>query len=662
MLKGLLLTIALSASVTSLAGNSITVETPSAIDFLKPVPSALTPRHSSPVLLADDGDKLTMDFGYCYEPQSAIGFNQGEKQKFAIYIPEETCQRYAGATVDAAVLANGCIPNDEYADFKISFYYSLDDEPFYSFDDKMEVRNHYVWRAHELPEPFVIEADKPFYLVTEWPVKYYGPRDEEDPENNYYPCAVDWAMTPDKKGYSDLSYCIDINTLQYIWVNLGDLLGNNCMRLRLSGESLPVNDMGTSELLVPARIIPDEEFVGTIILTNWGANDVTDCVYSIQLGDGKPIEYKVDFCEAEDGEPLKYHDSYKVAFAASTDEIGPNVPVKANIVSVNSKADKYTSNNESFTTTLSITNQDGYSRNLFVEESTGTWCGWCPTGIEGFEQMRKIVPYQFVGMAVHNGSGEPMTPWDGSFDEIISSFKGQAPLMYVNYHREMGVSPSPANLSVAYNAYCAYPAYIDINIDNVSTTADAVEFDVNYEFAGPADNVYTLLYAITEDNVGPFPQKNYFNSGYGMTTDTFYGWEEKEKTVMVNYNDVAVTRRIIENATCFPEKIEGKQTYNDKVTLTIDNKNRPASRKAVKPEDVNVIVAVVNKLNGFVENCAIQRSESFTSINNVNATVEPAATETEYFDMNGRRVNPDNLVPGIYLRRSGSSTSKVLIK
>lgn len=607
---------------------------------------------------------MTMDFGYCYDPASASVFTAGEIQKFAIYIPAETCRRYAGASVDAVVLANGCIPNEDYADFKVCFYHTLDDpEPFYSFDSKMEVRNHYAWRAHDLPEPFIIEADKPFYLVTEWPVKYYGPFDQEDPDNNFFPCAVDWAMTPDDKGYSDLCYCIDSSTIGsdnevYCWNNLGMLFGNNCMRLRLRSNNLPINDISPSNLTVPLRIIPDEEFTGTVIFTNWGANEVSECVYTIQIGDDKPVEYHVDFCESEDEEPLRFHDSYKVAFNIATTKMGPNLPVKVDIVSVNNQPDGDASNNQSMTATLSITDEDGFERNLFVEESTGTWCGWCPMGIEGFDQMREAIPDQFVGMAIHTGT-DPMTPWDGSFDEVINAFQGVAPTMFVNNDRINVANPSPQNLTIAYNAMCFDPAYVDIDIKMVSATSDAVEFEVNYEFAGEADNEYSLIYAVTEDNVGPYPQKNDFPTGY---QGDMFGWEKKDPMVMVNFNDVAVTRMYIDQATVFPDKIEGKVKYTDKNKLIIDNESRPQSRKEVKPEDVNIIVAVVNNLNGLIENCAIRRADSFTSINAASVPSESDLdTAPEYFDINGRQVSPHNLRPGIYLRRHGSATTKLMV-
>ncbi|MDE5913221.1 MAG: hypothetical protein K2G81_06250, partial [Muribaculaceae bacterium] len=94
----------------------------------------------------------------------------------------------------------------------------------------------------------------------------------------------------------------------------------------------------------------------------------------------------------------------------------------------------------------------------------------------------------------------------------------------------------------------------------------------------------------------------------------------------------------------------------------IDNESRPQSRKEVKPEDVNIIAAVGNNLRGLIENCAIRRADSFTSINAASVPSESDLdTAPEYFDINGRQVSPHNLRPGIYLRRHGSATTKLMV-
>lgn len=54
---------------------------------------------------------------------------------------------------------------------------------------------------------------------------------------------------------------------------------------------------------------------------------------------------------------------------------------------------------------------------------------------------------------------------------------------------------------------------------------------------------------------------------------------------------------------------------------------------------------------------------SATAIREVISQSDEGQGELEvWYDLNGRRVDPDNLRPGIYLRRSGSRTEKILIR
>ena len=47
-------------------------------------------------------------------------------------------------------------------------------------------------------------------------------------------------------------------------------------------------------------------------------------------------------------------------------------------------------------------------KNVLFEEGTGTWCGWCPRGAVAMNYMTATYPTQFIGVAVHNGSSDPM--------------------------------------------------------------------------------------------------------------------------------------------------------------------------------------------------------------------------------------------------------------
>lgn len=77
------------------------------------------------------------------------------------------------------------------------------------------------------------------------------------------------------------------------------------------------------------------------------------------------------------------------------------------ITKVNGKADDDALNNKKDLTVNVITPAPG--KKVVVEETTGTWCQWCPRGHVFMNTMAKEYPDYFIGIAVHGGSAtEPM--------------------------------------------------------------------------------------------------------------------------------------------------------------------------------------------------------------------------------------------------------------
>ena len=55
-----------------------------------------------------------------------------------------------------------------------------------------------------------------------------------------------------------------------------------------------------------------------------------------------------------------------------------------------------------------VTLSQAVPRRTIVEEFTGTWCGWCPRGIVGMQQVNERFPGKAITIVVHNN--DPMTP------------------------------------------------------------------------------------------------------------------------------------------------------------------------------------------------------------------------------------------------------------
>ncbi len=76
------------------------------------------------------------------------------------------------------------------------------------------------------------------------------------------------------------------------------------------------------------------------------------------------------------------------------------------ITKVNGVADSDSTNNVGVFKTVVISKN--VPRKVVFEEATGTWCVWCPRGAVFMDSMAKEYKKDFIGVAVHNGTNDPM--------------------------------------------------------------------------------------------------------------------------------------------------------------------------------------------------------------------------------------------------------------
>ena len=125
---------------------------------------------------------------------------------------------------------------------------------------------------------------------------------------------------------------------------------------------------------------------------------------------------------------------------------------------VNGSADSDPSNNTSSNNFNSISQAS--VKNVLFEEGTGTWCGWCPRGAVAMNYMITTYPNQFIGVAVHNGSTDPMklTAYDTAagitgfpgmnVDRVVKN-EGVSQGLMVSHFNERKLLATPVNLSAS---------------------------------------------------------------------------------------------------------------------------------------------------------------------------------------------------------------------
>jgi len=125
---------------------------------------------------------------------------------------------------------------------------------------------------------------------------------------------------------------------------------------------------------------------------------------------------------------------------------------------VNGSVDSDPSNNTSSNQFNTISQAS--VKNVLFEEGTGTWCQWCPRGAVAMNYMETTYPNQFIGVAVHNSSSDPMrlaaydtaagiTGFPGmNVDRVIKN-SGVSKSLMVSHFNDRKVLATPVTLNAS---------------------------------------------------------------------------------------------------------------------------------------------------------------------------------------------------------------------
>ncbi|MCM1348119.1 MAG: chitobiase/beta-hexosaminidase C-terminal domain-containing protein [Firmicutes bacterium] len=172
------------------------------------------------------------------------------------------------------------------------------------------------------------------------------------------------------------------------------------------------------------------------------------------------------------------------------------------------------------------------------------------------------------------------------------------------------------------------------NIDNTELYAGPVTFVAKATDESDKGTA-TRLYVRTSDMQLRIYKKNQFT----LSTSKGYVLEK----IVINYNNTA--------SIPLADGQKGTYAYADKVGTWTSSNDKVSAVTFAIPADgsnsqINSIEVICNQDLSAIESVAVDNS---------NAPVE-------YFNLQGVRVDADNMVPGIYVRRQGTEVTKILVK
>lgn len=521
----------------------------------------------------------TLNFGYCTD--EIIGVGHGQADVFmagAICIPAEQARQFAGNKITYVSVGFGASTPKKVTVF---LTYDLKEQPFYTQEARLKVNQ---FNDVPLTTPYEFE-DKDVYVgysirttaASDFPIGFDGYTAGANPNGDWYTSSMDESK------------------LLSSWRHEGSEHGNLSLRILVDGDQMAgfQRIANLMNLQVPTFVRPEIAFAPTLVVQNNGAADITSLGVTTKISDEAEIVKTLTLSPALVSGECRIIELPGI----TTNATGQDIPMTVTLTKVNGDTNQAT-DGVAITTTL-VSSKYLMNRTCVIEEGTGQWCGWCPRGYVALENMReKYTDGSYIGIAVHRMSGgDPKTDvmHCSSYDSFAYANFSSYPTAV--YNRITKYAISPESTQDVYNYVTALPANAFIKIS--AEYADDTHKDVKVYVIGesPKDmnsHKYGVAIVLTEDNVGPYNQNNYYAGG---SSGKMGGFESMSSYPKVMFNDVA--RDIFDwqgNRTAFPAQIKANTPYLYEKTVSLAN--------VTNPENANVIALLINTANGEIENAA----------------------------------------------------------
>ena len=490
-----------------------------------------------------EADPEAVIFGYCTGMNTSLGV-PGYTIEGAMEIPELLSEQWKGNQVTAINVGFG------QTESMIVYVYvtkTLTGET--EIIQPTKLTTPHAFNRVELTTPYEIDGE-PFYIGYQALCNYATD----------FPMGVDF-NTDFYSPYGDLC------ALNNEWFDIGYMYGNVSIQMEMKGENLPLNNAAVTNIYVPPLVQKGEVFEGGFLVRNDGVDPVQKIEYSFNISGGTShsgeyvfpnpiVSGSFDWVRFEDLQCNVTSEHAEATAVISSVNGGPAVSLGVTSIAL---------------TLNFICAAETYQQNALVEEFTGTWCAFCPRGIVGMAYMEEnYADKGFIGVAVHYNDAMQ----NPSYLTINAAYsEGSWPSAVMN--RVSYFDPSIATLEDYYKMTVAQPAVAQISIDKAEYVKESNTVEINsstvFGVSVPDAN-YKLAFAIAENNVGPYSQKNGFSGAAPGTQNYLQGWSMLGSTVSTMYNEVG---RIIVDPfgldDSLPSNIEELTQYPYSVSIPVSS-------------------------------------------------------------------------------------------
>ena len=162
--------------------------------------------------------------------------------------------------------------------------------------------------------------------------------------------------------------------------------------------------------------------------------------------------------------------------------------------------------------------------NVFVEQFTGTWCGYCPYGAEVLNDLKTELGDRLIRASWHSGDEMQHHLYDDFADFIQVPFYPSATISRIKW-------PGESMLAVDFETWAdrarevvnTMRSPVSLTIDNLVFDREnwSVKFEANAFFHQSVSGDVRINALLVEDNVNS-PQKKYLLSGGDLILDPYY--------------------------------------------------------------------------------------------------------------------------------------------
>ncbi len=282
-------------------------------------------------------------------------------------------------------------------------------------------------------------------------------------------------------------------------------------------------------------------------------------------------------------------------------------------------------------------------KHFLLEEFTGSWCGWCPRGIYGIQQMEEKYPSQFIPIGFHNG--DPMVIAEGT--TLQATVPGYPDAWFNRMTQTDGTrNTDPTQWANLMEAHLSDAVAADVSIKNVQYTAATRKFTatVSVKFLQAITGDLRLNMYVSEDSVSgakgtQYDQTSYLTYRSGYESNPFYTLGH----TVPGYQHMHVARAVLGGAWgtpgIIPASVTAGSTYTQDFTYTL-----PAG---INPEHVNLI------------GLAFAYNASSVSKNEVFNAIQVKLTDPSFVPTSGLTITADQKY--ITAKAGGQTTQTVTV-